>query len=120
MLPNGGQGATNAIQGAVILSNCLYDLKNTSLPSIIDAFKDYRAQRYKLAKAQFDVSNFMPKIMSKIVSDQHNFEKSAMCRPQQLNWILVIPTRETAVVLPQKPSVRYQEEQEADQASTKN
>lgn len=39
-------GAVNAMQDAVILANCLYDLKDNTQKSITAAFKSYYDQRY--------------------------------------------------------------------------
>ena len=57
MLPSGGQGAVNALQDAVILTNCLYDLKDLTQGSIEEALQDFREQRYEQVKIQTDNSN---------------------------------------------------------------
>ncbi|KAF9124769.1 hypothetical protein BGW39_007924 [Mortierella sp. 14UC] len=41
MLPFGGQGATVAIQSAVLLANLLFDIRNTSEKEITRVFKEY-------------------------------------------------------------------------------
>lgn len=48
MLPSGGQGATNAMQDAVILANCIYDLQSNSPKHITEAFKSYKEQRWPI------------------------------------------------------------------------
>ncbi|KAF9184322.1 hypothetical protein BGZ51_003391 [Haplosporangium sp. Z 767] len=63
MLPSSGQGAINAMQDAVILANCLYDLKSTSLEDVDVALKDYKEQRYPHAKQQVDISSITGKIL---------------------------------------------------------
>ncbi|KAG0285670.1 hypothetical protein BGZ96_010122 [Linnemannia gamsii] len=52
LLPSTGQGAVNAMQDAVILANCLYDIKPTSFENIKVALKEYRDQRCDLVKVQ--------------------------------------------------------------------
>ncbi|KAF9557714.1 hypothetical protein EC968_007508 [Mortierella alpina] len=56
MLPSGGQGATNAMQDAVVLANSIYDLESASLEDVKAALKDYRQQRYAHAKQQVERS----------------------------------------------------------------
>ena len=63
MQPSAGQGATNAMQDAVILANCLYDLRSNSIEDITKALKSYKDQRYPRAKAQFDFSQKMGHVM---------------------------------------------------------
>jgi hypothetical protein len=63
MLPAAGQGAVNALQDAVILANCLYDLKDESQRSITDAFQSYYNQRYKHAKAHYESSKLYMKLI---------------------------------------------------------
>ncbi len=64
MLPSAGQGAINAMQDAVILANCLYDLEAWSSDDISAAFAEYKDQRYQHAKYQFEISKTNAKIMS--------------------------------------------------------
>jgi 2-polyprenyl-6-methoxyphenol hydroxylase-like FAD-dependent oxidoreductase len=51
------------MQDAVILANCLYDLKDNSQASIAAAFKSYRSQRWNHAKEQYDNSKFLAKVV---------------------------------------------------------
>ncbi|KAK3828014.1 MAG: hypothetical protein J3Q66DRAFT_321621 [Benniella sp.] len=125
MIPAAGQGAINAMQDAVILANCLYDMPDTSARSIQNAFQDYFEQRYEHAKMQLDIS----KAMGKVIAGQSFFErlarkvllnyvpawihsrtnnKTASYRPQ-INWMPYATNHGTGSVLPQKPSRRYQE-----------
>ena len=45
MMPSAGQGACNAMQDAVILANCLFDLESGAIEDITYAFKSYKNQR---------------------------------------------------------------------------
>ncbi|KAG0049675.1 hypothetical protein BGZ83_005509 [Gryganskiella cystojenkinii] len=62
MLPSAGQGAVNALQDAVILANCLYELKNIRQPNVTAAFQSYYDQRYQHAKAQYYNSELAAKL----------------------------------------------------------
>ncbi|KAG0046664.1 hypothetical protein BGZ83_008193 [Gryganskiella cystojenkinii] len=123
-----GDGAVNALQDAVILANCLYDLKDNTQKSITAAFQSYYDQRYIHAKQQYDNSkmvakvvgglNWSEKIMRAIFLNylpksviKNNLGKTSAYRPLA-NFLPQIPFRGTGPVLPQQPSVRYLEEQE--------
>ncbi|KAF9192280.1 hypothetical protein BGZ51_005849 [Haplosporangium sp. Z 767] len=64
MLPTAGQGAVNAMQDAVILTNCIYHIPSVTPENITEAFKAYQEHRYPHAKMQFDISRANGKIMS--------------------------------------------------------
>ncbi|KAF9366818.1 hypothetical protein BGX34_006087 [Mortierella sp. NVP85] len=68
MAPNAGQGGVNAMEDAVVLANCLYEIsdgKQAVTPErIAEAFRDYREQRYIHAKYQVENSANMTKILS--------------------------------------------------------
>lgn len=49
-------GVVNALQDAVILANCFYDLESYDTKSITKAFKDYHGQRCKHVKTQYETS----------------------------------------------------------------
>ncbi|KAF9285624.1 hypothetical protein BGZ88_009466 [Linnemannia elongata] len=66
-----GDGAMNAMQDAVVLANCLYDLEDLSPKSLTAAFEDYKSQRYKEAKKQ--VAN--SKLNARVSSGQTFVEK---------------------------------------------
>ncbi|KAF9584215.1 hypothetical protein BGW38_007208 [Lunasporangiospora selenospora] len=122
-----GDGAVNAMQDAVILANCLYDLEDTSVRSLTAAFKEYRDQRFHHVKYQFDVSQTMAKVLfgqtwldRTIRTVMLNYIpkslmmrdaiKGAAYRPQ----VMFLPMADNpgqGSVLPQKPSKRYQREQ---------
>ncbi|KAG0054782.1 hypothetical protein BGZ83_010458 [Gryganskiella cystojenkinii] len=127
LLPSAGQGAICAMQDAVILANCLYDLKSLEYDSIKTALKDYQEQRYPQVKIQFDQSNFnaflyhgqtllercaryfifnwLPQSLT-----VKSIVKEASYRPQ-LTFLPLAKQRGTSTVQPQKPSWRYEEEQ---------
>ncbi|KAG0361772.1 hypothetical protein BGZ54_008973 [Gamsiella multidivaricata] len=126
MLPGGGQGAVNAMQDAVVLANCLYDLVDITPQSITAAFQDYYDQRYPRAKAMLENSKMMSKIsigqtfwqrVARHVlfnympesTMQHIYAKKSAYRPQ-INWMPFVENRGTGPVLPQKLSRRYTEE----------
>ncbi|KAF8939887.1 hypothetical protein BGZ58_008398, partial [Dissophora ornata] len=125
MIPAAGQGAINAMQDAVVLANCIYDMPDSSAKSIHAAFQDYKDQRYEHAKMQIDISKFFGKILAgqsfferllrKIILNYvpywvqaRNLMKTVCYRPQ-ITWLPFAPNHGTGPVLPQKPSWRYQE-----------
>ncbi|KAF9181901.1 hypothetical protein BGZ50_005234 [Haplosporangium sp. Z 11] len=127
MLPGAGQGAINAMQDAVILANCLYDLEDSAPASIAAAFQDYRDQRYPHARAMSTNSRFISTVMGgqdwwerllrhvlfHYIPDwlqQWVYGKMAEYRPQ-ITWLPLVENRGTGYVIPQKPSRRYTEEQ---------
>ncbi|KAF9101330.1 hypothetical protein BGX29_005777 [Mortierella sp. GBA35] len=128
LLPSTGAGAVNAMQDAVILANCLYDIKPTSFENIKLALNEYKDQRYDLVKAQYAHSHFNAKVqfghtLSERILRYVIFNwmpsymfgkqaiKAAAYRPQA-NFLPQAPKRGTTFVLPQKPSRRVQEEEE--------
>ncbi|GJJ74504.1 hypothetical protein EMPS_06862 [Entomortierella parvispora] len=132
MLPAAGQGAANAFHDAVILANCLYDLKDNSQASITAAFQSYYDQRFQHAQAGYDVSKLSAKLMAgstwsdRLVRtivfkylprsiQQKQFEKTNSYRPQAM-FLPLAPKRGTGYVLPQLPSERYAEEQKKRKA----
>ncbi|KAF9994366.1 hypothetical protein BGZ79_000881 [Entomortierella chlamydospora] len=129
-----GDGAINAMQDAVILSNCLYDMPDKSPESIKKAFQDYVDQRYEHAKMQIDISKFLGKVFAgqsfferlfrRVVLNYipswiqaRNNIKVSSYRPQ-LTWLPFAPNHGTGPVLPQRPSKRYQEEQKRARATS--
>ncbi len=63
LLPSAGQGAVNAMQDAVILANCLYDLKSVTPEGIAAALQDFKDQRYPHVVAQYEASKKNAKIL---------------------------------------------------------
>ncbi|KAG0003372.1 hypothetical protein BGZ65_001770 [Modicella reniformis] len=68
MQPSAGQGAVNAMEDAVVLANCLYDISSGKEPvtaeRIAEAFRDYREQRYPHAKFQVQNSKEMARLLN--------------------------------------------------------
>ncbi|KAF9939668.1 hypothetical protein BGZ70_006431, partial [Mortierella alpina] len=62
LLPSAGQGAVNAMQDAVILANCLYDLTALTPEGITAALQDFKDQRYPHVFAQYEASKKNAKI----------------------------------------------------------
>ncbi|KAG0354423.1 hypothetical protein BC939DRAFT_493328 [Gamsiella multidivaricata] len=129
MLPSAGQGAVNAMQDAVILANCIYDIAHDpSSENVTAAFKDFKEQRYPHVLQQFDISKTTAKViygqtLSERILRQIVFGwlpqsmlhkdtiRAAAYRPQ-CSYLPLTPHHGTCFVLPQKPSKRYQEEQQ--------
>lgn len=63
MLPSAGQGAVSAIQDAIVLVNCIYDIEENTPQAIDAAFQEYQSLRYLRAKHQFDMSKMMGKLL---------------------------------------------------------
>ncbi|KAF9926177.1 hypothetical protein FBU30_004178 [Linnemannia zychae] len=133
MLPSAGQGAINAMQDAVVLANCIYEMKSNSHEEIKAALKEFKKQRYSHAKQQVENSNTAGKIlygqnrfekfMRKAVLawlpksfEKSSLTKAASYRPQA-SFLPQAPIRGNIPVMPQKPSKRYQEELKRHQAA---
>lgn len=80
-------GAMNAMQDAVVLANCLYDLKDLSPESLTDAFEDYKSQRYKEAKKQVANSKLNARVSSGQV--QHNIQRWESCLYFFFFWLML-------------------------------
>ncbi|KAF9908822.1 hypothetical protein BX616_011370, partial [Lobosporangium transversale] len=129
MLPSAGQGAINAMQDAVVVANCIYELgSSTSQEDIEAALQDYKDQRFVHAKEQVRNSNVSGRLLygqtwfSKLVRTvimyflPKEFQKSTLTssaayRPQ-VAFLPPAPKRGTLDIIPQKPSKRFQEEQQ--------
>ncbi|KAG0070909.1 hypothetical protein BGZ89_012060 [Linnemannia elongata] len=65
MFPNAAhQGATNAMEDAVILANLFHDLPSASSENLVELFKDFQADRYPRAKAQMLMNRKVDRILS--------------------------------------------------------
>ncbi|KAG0281196.1 hypothetical protein BGZ95_006022 [Linnemannia exigua] len=135
MLPSTGVGAVNAMQDAVILANCLYDIKPTSFDNIKEALKEFKDQRFDYITEQYTQSqvlammqyghNFSERIlrhmllnwMPKSMRLSHQIKASEF-RPQA-NFIPQVPDRGVNKVASQKPSRRIQKEKEEAAAAAK-
>ncbi|KAG0222789.1 hypothetical protein B0O80DRAFT_499317 [Mortierella sp. GBAus27b] len=59
-----GDGAVSAMQDAVTLANCLYELpEHPTADDISEAFKEYQAERYPLAKTAYDTSHRLASVV---------------------------------------------------------
>ncbi|KAF9115430.1 hypothetical protein BGX27_007805 [Mortierella sp. AM989] len=122
-----GDGAVNAMQDAVILANCIYELVSTSHSDIVAALRDFKKQRYPHAKLQVDNSamtgkllygqTWMEKFARKLVFnwmpgwlEKSTLTKAAAYQPQ-VTFIPFVPKKGTINVKPQKPSKKFLEEQ---------
>jgi len=67
MHPASGQGCVNAMQDAVVLANCLYEISDGKAPvtaeTIAEVFSDYREQRYSHAKVQVEIANLRSRVL---------------------------------------------------------
>ncbi|KAF9955886.1 hypothetical protein BGZ72_003298 [Mortierella alpina] len=123
MLPSAGQGAVSAIQDAIVLVNCIYEIEESTPQAINAAFQEYQSLRYPRAKQQFDMS----KMMAKLLSGQsllerftrhvfanyiprsvllRSFAKSVAYRPLAA-FLPLVENRGSAFVEPQQLSKRY-------------
>ncbi|KAF9949457.1 hypothetical protein BGZ72_008777 [Mortierella alpina] len=59
-----GDGATNAMQDAIVLANCIYRISSVTSEDITCAFAEYHEQRYSLSKMHVDKSKSMAKLMN--------------------------------------------------------
>ncbi|KAG0366933.1 hypothetical protein BGZ54_004679 [Gamsiella multidivaricata] len=127
LLPSTGQGAVNAMQDAVVLANCLYDLESVTHENIQAALKNFREQRYDHVKTQHEASQFGAKIqyghtwyeriLRHIVFNylpkslqRNHILKDSQYRPQ-VAFLPQTANRGSGSVQPQRPSKRYAEEQ---------
>ncbi|KAF9282000.1 hypothetical protein BGZ68_006273 [Mortierella alpina] len=133
LLPSAGQGAVNAMQDAVILANCLYDLASVTPEGIAAAFQDFKDQRYPHVVAQYEASKKNAKIRygqtlwERIVryvvfnclpesARTSHLVKELSYRPQA-TFLPRVPNHGTSEVLPQKGSWRYAELQKTGAAT---
>ncbi|KFH72183.1 hypothetical protein MVEG_02474 [Podila verticillata NRRL 6337] len=135
MQPSAGQGAVNAIQDAVILVNCIYDIENVTHDNIKAALADYKDQRFEQALFQMNNSRMIGRMMygqkksermirnivynlPKWVQSKNHF-KAANYRPL-INFLPPVENTTNLKLLPQKPSKRYAKEQAARAEETKS
>ncbi|KAG0003460.1 hypothetical protein BGZ79_000857 [Entomortierella chlamydospora] len=118
MFPWTGQGAANAIQDAVVLANCIFNMSDSTSESITAAFEDYYKQRHHRAAEQIERSRENGKIMtgqSWIQPDsvmQKWYMKIYEYRPQ-IAWLPLIEHRGIGTVLPQENCRRVTEAKRA-------
>ncbi|KAG0215954.1 hypothetical protein BGX28_007180 [Mortierella sp. GBA30] len=120
------QGAINAMQDAVILANCLYDLPDLTPKSITAAFLDYKEQRYPQAKKLIGISKMNALITTgQTILDrilryatlslvprwlQHAHLRQGVEYRPQIMFLPLIDDKGTVPSLPRNPSKRYQAE----------
>ncbi|GJJ71328.1 hypothetical protein EMPS_03678 [Entomortierella parvispora] len=126
LLPSAGQGAITAMQDAIILANCLYDLESLAQQDIQAALEDFREQRHDKVEEIYQKSKttaalsygqtWIEKIMRYLVFNclphsayTKNLRKETAYRPQA-TFLPLAEVRGTGPVLPQKPSKRYEAE----------
>ncbi|KAK3817307.1 MAG: hypothetical protein J3Q66DRAFT_339481 [Benniella sp.] len=134
-----GMGCVNAMEDAVILTNCLYEIadgKEALTPErISEAFKDYREQRFNHANYQVQDANRRAqlagghKLIERITRwiilrlPKWLFVKLAMIeagyRPQA-SFLPMVAAPPALVVDQQKPSKRFMEKQAKNDAKDKN
>ncbi|KAF9964798.1 hypothetical protein BGZ70_005927 [Mortierella alpina] len=129
MLPNSGRGAVNAMLDAVVLANTLYEMPDTKLESITSALAEYYEERYDHAVADLVSSQHMARLLAgqtwldrlarmvifNLLPDfvqTKIYGKSLGYRPQ-LSFLPQVPSRGSEPVLPQKPSAKYERQQQA-------
>ncbi|KAF9104171.1 hypothetical protein BGX29_002265 [Mortierella sp. GBA35] len=116
LLPSTGQGAVNAMQDAVILANCIYDILPNTFTNVKEALNEFKDQRFDNVKAHYGYSQFSAKLIQLVFNwlpksmQRKQVIKDSAYRPQA-NFMPQVPKRGTAPVDPQRPSKRYQEEQ---------
>ncbi|KAG0340337.1 hypothetical protein BG004_006467 [Podila humilis] len=126
--PGGGQGAVSAMQDAVILANCIYELEDPTYENIQKALDEYKALRFEHTKIQADFGKtlgrllygqkWMERLLRKIIynlpkwAQTQKHMKMATYRPI-LSFLPPPPNRGIVKFLPQKESERYAREQAA-------
>ncbi|KAF9993998.1 hypothetical protein BGZ80_007955, partial [Entomortierella chlamydospora] len=63
LLPGAGQGAVMAMKDAVVIANCIYNMKDLSDESIKSAFASYYRQRYPESENVIKTSSIFTKVM---------------------------------------------------------
>ncbi|KAF8931524.1 hypothetical protein BGZ47_011797, partial [Haplosporangium gracile] len=128
LLPSSGQGAVTAMQDAVALANCLYELKSLSPDHIQEALQIYKDERFSQVQEQYEAS----KINAKLIYGQTFLERctrhlifnympmsvqakassKGMAYRPQASFLPLIADRGTCQVIPQNPSRRYLHERQ--------
>lgn len=74
MNPTGGVGALMAMHDAVALANWISTLRLPTVPQLENVFKEYRAERYPIAKEAFERSQLFTKNLGKVcLSRRHGW-----------------------------------------------
>ncbi|KAF8982506.1 hypothetical protein BGZ46_001118 [Entomortierella lignicola] len=115
--PGAGQGAVMSMKDAVVLANCIYNMKDNSTDSIKSAFESYYKQRHPDGEAPVQNGAVMSRMMLGhtwfqrvlrymilshppywIMDKKH--EKDMAIRPQ-INWLPLTEAKGTGKVKPQ-------------------
>ncbi|KAI1321059.1 hypothetical protein EDD11_008640 [Mortierella claussenii] len=97
MNPSGGQGALNAIQDAITLTNWINVLRSNDVKDMEKVFLEYRKERYPHAQEAFESSKMLSKIIEKSISGRiARFVSRHMPR-----WLWVMALRRMASNRPQ-------------------
>ncbi|KAG0081982.1 hypothetical protein BGZ92_011947 [Podila epicladia] len=128
MQPAAGQGAVSAIEDAIVLVNCIYDIEDVTYENIQAALADYRAQRFSHAEFQVNLGKTFAKVMfGQSLSERimrtiaFNLPKWAQVKSHMkmapyrplVSFLPHPPNRATIKMQHQKPSNRYAKEQAA-------
>ncbi|KAG0034494.1 hypothetical protein BGZ81_004526 [Podila clonocystis] len=65
LVPSSGQGGDSAMHDAVALANWIATLQSVSMVEVEAAFKEYHAERYAIAKEEYDASQGFTNILGK-------------------------------------------------------
>lgn len=68
MSPAGGSGAITAIHDAVTLANWMSTLRLAGEKQVVKAFKEYKTERYPVAKDAFKASQVFIKSFGKVMN----------------------------------------------------
>jgi 2-polyprenyl-6-methoxyphenol hydroxylase-like FAD-dependent oxidoreductase len=70
MNPSEGSSTLNAMHDAVALANWLDTVQSPSKTNVSGALKEYRDERYPIAKDAFDSSQALAEKLTKVTMDQ--------------------------------------------------
>ncbi|KAF9391886.1 hypothetical protein CPC16_003799 [Podila verticillata] len=65
LVPSSGQGGVSAMHDAIALANWIVSLESPSMVDVENAFKEYHAERFPIAKDEFDTSQGFTDILGK-------------------------------------------------------
>ncbi|KAF9356272.1 hypothetical protein BGX26_005494 [Mortierella sp. AD094] len=99
-----GDGISTEIHDAVVLANCLFEIKDLNLKSITNAFKDYRRQRFSVTKSQYACSRNTAKLLCG--------QEGVTYRPQA-SFLAHAENRGMTPVVPKRPGKQWSEEEVA-------
>ncbi|KAF9396816.1 hypothetical protein BGX21_009395 [Mortierella sp. AD011] len=121
-----GDGAANAMQDAVVLANCLFNMADSSAESIKATFKEYYKQRYHRAEAEIARSRTLAKISAGQTTSEKILRQVSLKTPDwvqkrsdaklyeyrpQIAWLPLAENHGTGRVLPQESPRRVLRQQ---------